>query len=972
MAEALALLGAATAAAQFAEIGFKVVYKCSVLVKESREYPEFLQRTRTQIHHLISLAKVAAENTDTSQVVTSSEVQPATSENQQRQFVNDQHSVQLEAIWKDCSHQAEIIDTALQSMKQEVEGRGGIVGQWKKLRLHPLIQTIQKALGELERCKATLGLYLGNESLSRMGHMHHDVASINDKFVHLEEFLSHMFEEYHKKTENVVLDAIQQAQTAESSDLKTYNIQEKSSNPQRNTQRNEASMVVPYPENQGRNLNNANLSFPRKRRKDVIDNSNIFFSYFKRVEWSKMLTLAGNTVILQFGSLSKKPFASATEDDKNKFLNCYLRLRTAWLFDLVEFNFSFQQYPCAPSVQVSLKALTRVKSLPLETFFKDIYGARFPRNKPLQKTVIPSEEEQTRLFTVARKLLLKRFYAGDASPSYTNANGETLLHFQTRLYKPGYKVFFTKMIELLTSMGVGTEVVDDELQTAQNILCNKILRSEDPPSGTSRTFADEPPLPWTGYSELRYMGASKILQCIQLWPESIIDTGYERIYDIVLRKSIDDLQDFRAQEDLDTMRRGQSIFPLHFAAAASWSEGVKTLISMGYPKFQEDINGRTPLDIAIEVKCTPAVEFLLAGDCLDFLAASEPSLPREFRKAAESDDSDLHYIVIKCLLRHKFLLPRFLPYHWLAYAFWYNNFENGTKFIQRLFVAGFQDIDAYNDYGYTPLMVACGNGNTMMASFLLEHGADPYKCHERVDLRAVHFFCYSRSISLDGGLYGGTITPRFKDVERRLLKTALDTPVDIGSRCRCSPDGLSPIIILFQSWNYSFRNIANRKRIFESFIETIDPSFADRKKYWRAFVVGETFNRLGMTHTCIKLENRIRSFPDNERIKIEDEEEGLFSELEEIVARFDLYSENFGDDLSRCVDDFFDDLDGDIRVACRFERHSWLYSIYTVFDDGLLGEYSFEGDFVSTRGRLMRYGYKEIVKEESMLRLLFS
>jgi hypothetical protein len=38
-----------------------------------------------------------------------------------------------------------------------------------------------------------------------------------------------MFEEYHKKTENAVLDAIQQAQTAKSLDLKTYDVQEKSS-----------------------------------------------------------------------------------------------------------------------------------------------------------------------------------------------------------------------------------------------------------------------------------------------------------------------------------------------------------------------------------------------------------------------------------------------------------------------------------------------------------------------------------------------------------------------------------------------------------------------------------------------------------------------------------------------------------------------------------------------------------------------
>jgi hypothetical protein len=53
--------------------------------------------------------------------------------------------------------------------------------------------------------------------------------------------------------------------------------------------------------------------------------------------------------------------------------------------------------------------------------------------------------------------------------------------------------------------------------------------------------------------------------------------------------------------------------------------------------------------------------------------------------------------------------------------------------------------------------------------------------------------------------------------------------------------------------------------------------------------------------------------PDNRRIEIEDEEEELFCELEEVVARFDLFSENREEDLPICVDEFFDDLDLDLR-----------------------------------------------------------
>lgn len=185
MAEAITVLGVAAAALQFAEIGYKIISKCSLLVKKSREYPEYFRRTHIQVQHLMYLAKVAAANTDTSGVVTSSEFLCAPREHQQAQCATI-HSeplaatpFQLENIWKDCSHQAEIINNALQSITREIEGRG-IIGKWKKLRLHEKIYSIEKALTELERSKTTLGLWLGNESLCRIGHMHHNLAIMHN------------------------------------------------------------------------------------------------------------------------------------------------------------------------------------------------------------------------------------------------------------------------------------------------------------------------------------------------------------------------------------------------------------------------------------------------------------------------------------------------------------------------------------------------------------------------------------------------------------------------------------------------------------------------------------------------------------------------------------------------------------------------------------------------------------------------
>lgn len=190
MAEAIAVLGVAAAALQFAEAGYKVISRCSFLMNRSREYPDYIHRTHSQMQHLIYLAKVAADNRDTSQGVASSESQPAISEHleDQSQTAKNQPapaatiSMQMETIWKDCAHQAEVIDDVLQSMMREIGGKG-LIGKWRQVSLHERVFSIERALGELERSKTTLGLWLGNESLYRMGRMHHDLAVMHNQIV---------------------------------------------------------------------------------------------------------------------------------------------------------------------------------------------------------------------------------------------------------------------------------------------------------------------------------------------------------------------------------------------------------------------------------------------------------------------------------------------------------------------------------------------------------------------------------------------------------------------------------------------------------------------------------------------------------------------------------------------------------------------------------------------------------------------
>lgn len=191
MAEAIAIIGVAAAALQFAETGYKVISRCSYLMKRSREYPDYLHRTHSQIQHLIYLAKVASDNRGTLEVVASSQAQNVVSEHTEQQSLptNVQPepaamiSIQMETIWKDCAHQAGVIDNILQCMMREIEGRG-LIGKWRQLSLSERVVNIERALGELERSKTTLSLWLGNESLYRMGRIHHDLKMMHSKIVH--------------------------------------------------------------------------------------------------------------------------------------------------------------------------------------------------------------------------------------------------------------------------------------------------------------------------------------------------------------------------------------------------------------------------------------------------------------------------------------------------------------------------------------------------------------------------------------------------------------------------------------------------------------------------------------------------------------------------------------------------------------------------------------------------------------------
>lgn len=174
---------------------------------------------------------------------------------------------------------------------------------------------------------------------------------------------------------------------------------------------------------------NPSLSCQRSKNIQELQTT---FSNCMKVQWSRLFTFAGNLALLQFCSQRERSLNSAAKDRISFFLSIYIRLRTTWLFDLIELHFSLDQFPAAPSLQISLKTQVRVSSLPLMSFFDDIYG-NGPYIKRQRIIKWHSRERQEYLVSVAKRLLLQAFYSGYASPSDVDAKGQTLIHVMFQL-----------------------------------------------------------------------------------------------------------------------------------------------------------------------------------------------------------------------------------------------------------------------------------------------------------------------------------------------------------------------------------------------------------------------------------------------------------------------------------------------------------------------------------------------------------
>ena len=256
-----------------------------------------------------------------------------------------------------------------------------------------------------------------------------------------------------------------------------------------------------------------------------------------------------------------------------------------------------------------------------------------------------------------------------------------------------------------------------------------------------------------------------------------------------------------------------------------------------------------------------------------------------------------------------------------------------------------------------------------MAAFLLSYGANLVKKHRDVDLRPRHFLTYT------GGFMWNCFHFRCRsgndlrhDDEPKVLEAAFQISERVDSRCYCSPGGFSPLTAMFQ--RVTGKASYSRKRYFETMLKYLNPQRIDITRQWRCLVAMEIFDRYESTHTCVVALPKVRKISEEDRLKIEEEEEELFLEFESLMNKNDEWQKDFAGNIADCVNIFFDKLDPDLRpLQCMlFGTVLWGREDTDILGPGL----RFEKYWISSRGENVRYGHDEGVRECYLLDSCFS
>jgi Ankyrin repeat len=376
--------------------------------------------------------------------------------------------------------------------------------------------------------------------------------------------------------------------------------------------------------------------------------------------------------------------------------------------------------------------------------------------------------------------------------------------------------------------------------------------------------------------------------------------------------------------------------PLHLAA--NWPCGVALLLRKGADICRSDHSGLKPLQYACMFKCLTSVQLMLEADSP--LDDGQSCTTTVLSDAIESRDTQIVQSIIANLVKRRLQLQRLAEVTlspailerlklrhdkildeqafevqkalednsvplWetlkvapvLGSVYHVRNLDCGVA--DRLFNAGFHDVDSVNENGITPLMqlrsqIFRGRPIAEMLKlgiWLTSKGADISRILPNSSASVTH------QIALDVGYYlimavfpdlpvsRQTVRQRFLDTFsdldlqcREFLLNILTMDSADGCLCACSFHGCRTLTKLFRFFSEVVeRNYGEKFGLFtadkvktwflESLFNFLKPRLKEDALLQREIIRFATFDRLDLTHTCCNTESPIKECLETAEVK---------------------------------------------------------------------------------------------------------
>ena len=253
---------------------------------------------------------------------------------------------------------------------------------------------------------------------------------------------------------------------------------------------------------------------------------------------------------------------------------------------------------------------------------------------------------------------------------------------------------------------------------------------------------------------------------------------------------------------------------------------------------------------------------------------------------------------------------------------WYLSAVLTAELADRLWSSGFHDTNIYDEDGFTPLHQACVWLELDTVNWLMSHGGDPTTVVRGHSLNAFHLlsdgFRYYELYSLPAKQsYRNAFA--YRDAFARIANACGASCPD-DCRCACSPQGCTPTTILLRAETLTW---SEKVDLFFSWCRFVDLSPDAIETCCLEFARVETFERVGITHVCCKIEGWAVSapMPQDTVEEIQDEESEMIDQLESWMILYGEERAKFEGSARQFLGKWSDMLKDVLDVPALFEEY---------------------------------------------------